>query len=196
MDLAGGLVESGLPPLAPGVEEGALDGQNAVKAGEKQRWALGLAGVGWIFEQRDQFERQAGWAEQVAGAAGFVEGREPAAEGRRILLPAAARIFSQKSRRIGAKQFVGFHGQSGQAMARAFEQSGHVPVRAGNVRPERLLLQRVQQQAAVERALFPFSADKALPVQDVGRGPGGESLGAAGAMEGELQGRGRRGRWP
>ena len=41
MNLAGGLVESGLPPDAPCIEEGALYGQDAVKAGEKQLWTLG-----------------------------------------------------------------------------------------------------------------------------------------------------------
>jgi hypothetical protein len=42
MDLVGGFFQSGLPPIAPGVEEGALDGEDAVKASEKQGWALGL----------------------------------------------------------------------------------------------------------------------------------------------------------
>jgi hypothetical protein len=74
---------SGLPPRAPGVEEGALGGQDAVKAGQKQRRSFERV----VFKQRDQFEREPGGAEQAAGAAGLVKGREPVAEGRRILLP-------------------------------------------------------------------------------------------------------------
>ena len=49
--------------------------------------------------------------------------------------------------------------------------------------PERLLLQWVQDDAAVEAALVPGVADKALPVLNVGSGPSGEPLGAPGAME-------------
>ena len=46
-DLRGRLVGNGLLPGAPGVKEAALDGQNAVKAGEQKGWALG----GFRFEQ-------------------------------------------------------------------------------------------------------------------------------------------------
>ena len=93
-DLAGWLAGSGFLPRAcgaPGVEEAALDGQNAVKAGEKERRAPGLGGR-WrlIFKERNQFQRQARRAEQVAGAAGFVKDREPGAEVLRILLPPGA----------------------------------------------------------------------------------------------------------
>jgi hypothetical protein len=47
-----------------------------------------------------------------------------------------------------------------------------------------LLLGGVQDEAAVNGALFPLGADEALPVFDVRRGPSGKALGAAGAMEG------------
>ena len=111
---------SDLPPLAPGIEDIALGGQDAVKTGQKQRRARW---PGSVFKQRNQFERQTGGAEQVAGAAGFVEGCEPFAEGRRILLPAGSGRGSQELWRVSAEQFVGIHGQAGQAVARAFEQS-------------------------------------------------------------------------
>ena len=67
--------------------------------------------------------------------------------------------------------------------ARALELRGAVPAGGHNSGPERLLLQWVQDQPAVEAALIPGVADKALPVLNVGRGPGGEPFGAAGAMK-------------
>ena len=48
----------------------------------------------------------------------------------------------------------------------------------------------VKEEPAVKRALFPFGADEGLPILDVGRGPGGKSFSAAGAMEGGSDGTG------
>jgi hypothetical protein len=83
---------------------------------------------------------------------------------------------------------VGFHGQGGQAVARAFEQSGQPPVGAGDLRPQRLLLRGVQQQAAIRlpilAARLPGGMDKALPVQNAGRGPCQQAFRPASAMEG------------
>jgi len=83
---------------------------------------------------------------------------------------------------------MGFHGQSCQAVPRAFKQGSHMAAVGGNGRPERLFLCGVEQQAAVLRTLFPSGAKKALPVLNVGRGPGGEPLGTACAMEGDGEG--------
>jgi len=79
----GRVAGNGLVPVAPGVEKGALDGENAVKSGQKQRRTRRRLG----FEQRNQLERQASGAEQATGGAGFVKGIEPVAGGCRILLP-------------------------------------------------------------------------------------------------------------
>ena len=185
------MIESGFLPWAPGVEEGALDGQAAVKTGEQERRAAGLGGAGCgVLKERDQFEGQAGRAEQVAGAAGFVKGGEPTAEGGCIVLPTGAGGRAQESGNVGAEQFVGFQGQGGEAVARAFEEGGKPAVGSGQAGPEGLLLGRVQQQAAIERARSPGGADEAIPVQDVGRGPGGEAFGLAGTMEGGAKGAG------
>ena len=81
---------------------------------------------------------------------------------------------------------MGFDGQVSQAMARAFERGGHVLACAGDFNPDGPLLRGVEQEARVfkgTRALFPGSADKGVPVLNVGGGPGGEALGAAGAVE-------------
>ena len=174
VSLSGGLMESGFLPWAPGVEKGALDGQDAVKAGEQERRTVGLAGSGrGVLKERDQLEGQAGRTEQVAGAAGFVESGEPTAEGGCIVLPTGAGGRAQEFGGVGAEQFVGFHGQGGEAVARAFKDSSEPEVRRGQAGPEGLLLGRVQQQAAIERARSPGGADEAVPVQDAGRGPGG-----------------------
>lgn len=50
--------------------------------------------------------------------------------------------------------------------------------------PERLLLDRVQNEAVAGAAVIPGVADEGMPVLNVGRRPGGEAFGAAGAMEG------------
>ena len=161
-----------------------MRGKNAVKADEEKGWARGGVRV----EQGNQFKRQAARVDQVAGATGIVKGREPAAECCRILLPGGAGGGAQEPWLIGTEQFMGFHGQAGQAMTRPVEQSGYGYVRACDASPERLLLYGVQLQAAIERTVFPGGADKAIPVQDVGRRPGGDSLGAAGAVKGGRKG--------
>ena len=91
-------------------------------------------------------------------------------------------------RRIGTEQFVGFHGQGCQAVARAFQQSGQPSVRTGDLSPERLLLRGVQQQAAVAAPHLPCGADKTLPIQHIGREPCRQAIGAACAMEGAADG--------
>src|SRR5208337_2048692 len=125
--------------------EGVLDGQDAVKAGEQKRRALG----GVRFEQGDQLKGQTGGAEKVAGAAGFVEGLEPVAEGCRILLPGCAGRRAQEAGSVRAEQLVCFHGQCGQAVAWAFKQGGGVLASAGDGGPEGFFLGWIQQQAAV-----------------------------------------------
>ena len=55
MDGFGGGAGDGLTPLAPGIEEGALDGQDSVEAGEQQGRALGVVGRGRLgLEQSGQ----------------------------------------------------------------------------------------------------------------------------------------------
>ena len=88
---------------------------------------------------------------------------------------------------------MGFRGEGSKAIARAFEQCGHVMACAGDLGPDCLLLDWIEEKARVlsgERALLPGSADEAVPILDAGRGPRGEALGAASAMEGVGDGTG------
>jgi len=104
------------------------------------------------------------------------------------VLPGGAGGGAEIARLVGAEEFVGFHGQCGEAMARAFKQSGRLAVRSGDVGPEGLFLKWIEQEAAVERALFPGGAGEGPPVENVGRGPGGVAFGLAGAVEGGGEG--------
>jgi len=79
---------------------------------------------------------------------------------------------------------VCFHGQRGEAVARAFQQRSHVSAVGGDGRPQRLFLRGIEQQASILRAFFPSRAEKAFPVLNLGCRPGGEPFGAAGAMKG------------
>ena len=79
---------------------------------------------GGILKQRNQFELEASGADQIPRAAPLVKGSQPSAEGRRILLPSAAGSRAQELGRVSAEQLVGFHGQRGQPMTRAFQQRG------------------------------------------------------------------------
>ena len=171
-------------PLAPGVEEAALHGQNPVKSGQKQRRTLCCV----RFEQRNQLLRQAAGANQTFRPACFVKGRQPAAEGRRILLPGGTGRRPQKLSRIRANQFVSLYGQCCHAMARAFQKRRQGTVLAGDLHPECLFLRGIEHKAGVGGTMLPCSADKAFPVQDVRRGPGSPPLGLTGAMEGSGKG--------
>ena len=173
LDLGGRFALGSLAPRAPRVEEVALHRQNAVKTRQKQRRTLRRLRE----EQRNQLVRQAAGADQTPRPAGFVEAPKPAAESRRVLLPTGACGRAQELRRISAQQFVRLHRQRPQPVARAFEQRGQRAVRPGDLHPQRLLLRGIQQQASVGGPLLPGSSRKALPIENVGRGPGGQPLG-------------------
>ena len=127
--------------------------------------------------------RQAAGADQTPRPAGFVEAPKPAAESRRVLLPTGACGRAQELRRISAQQFVCLHRQRPQPVARAFEQRGQRAVRPGDLHPQRLLLRGIQQQASVGGPLLPGSSGKALPIENLGRGPRGQPLGSSCLME-------------
>jgi hypothetical protein len=145
IDFPGCQVGRGLIPFAPRVEYGALDGENAVESGKKEWRSVVADGSGnWIFKELKQFDWDAGWADETARAAVFVEYSEPPAERFCIILPTDAGGRTQKPRRMVAKQFVGFHGQAREAKARAFEQAREGTISGGYGRPQGLLLGRVQ----------------------------------------------------
>ena len=186
MDLDGRKGRHSFLPTSPGVEKAALEGENAVESGQKKGRALARI----RFQHRNQFEGQPAGAEEVCADAGLVEGGEPGAEGRRVLLPRTSCFLCKENWGVRAKQLVGFHGQRGQAMARTLEQRGQRAVLGRDLDPESFFLRGVEQQAAValrRGALLPSGARKALPVLDVGNRPGGEALGLPGAMEGRNQ---------
>jgi hypothetical protein len=173
MNLARRLALGSLAPLAPGVEEAALHGQNAVKSGQKQRRTLRR-----LREQRNQLVRQAAGADQTPRPAGFVEGPKPAAEGRRILLPTgacrtAAGTAAHKRKAVRAPPSP--TPPAGGAGLRAAWPASGPPRRSPPTAPA-----PARDSAASERrrSVAPrFFADKALPIENVGRGPGGQPLG-------------------
>ena len=168
-----------LAPLPPCVEKLPLNRQNAIKTREKQRRTR----CRLCLKQRHQFEWQAAWAEQAAGAAELVESRKPTAESRRVLLPTGASWRAKELRCMGTKQTVRLHRKRRQAVARTFEQRGQRAILSGDSGPKSLFLLGIEQQATVGASLLPGVADKALPVENVGRWPGGQPFGLAGAME-------------
>src|ERR1035437_2933003 len=179
-DLFGWLAFGSFLPRAPGCEEAALHGQNAIKSGQKQRRTLCCVS----FEQRNQLVWQADGANQTFRPACLVKGRQPAAEGRRILLPGNAGRRPQKLWHIRTKQIVSLYGQCCHAMARALQQSSQIAVQPGDLYPERLFLRGIEHEAGIGGTLLPGDADKALPVENLRRGPGGQTFGLTGAMEG------------
>ena len=93
-------------------------------------------------------------------------------------------------RRIGAEQIVGFHRHGGEAANGGGQGGGKMLFAVDDLGPEGLLLGRVEQEASIEVAFLPGRAGEGLPVNNVGRGPGGESFGATPAMELGLDGAG------
>jgi hypothetical protein len=86
LNYGGRLAFGRLAPLAPCVEDLPLDREDAVKARQKQwRTFRCLRPQKW-----HQFQWQAAWAEQVAGAAKLIKSRKPTAESSCVLLPADA----------------------------------------------------------------------------------------------------------
>ena len=87
---------------------------------------------------------------------------------------------------------MGLHGEACHAVARTFEQSGHVLIGAGDVCPDGLFLERIEEQAAVAGfgEILPCGAKEGLPVEDGWGGPGCQALGAASAMKGGCEGAG------
>ena len=78
---------------------------------------------------------------------------------------------------------MSLHGQAGKTIARTLELRGIGLGGSDNSGPERLFLNRVEDEAIVGGALAPRVMDKGLPVLNVGRGPRSESFGAACTME-------------
>ncbi len=147
-DLAGGRVGRDFLPFSPGIEETALNGEDAVESGEKKGWAG--AGCWRGIEKRDQFEGEAGRAEEVCGAASRFEGGEPGAEVFGVLLPAGAGFLTEELRGISAEKLVGLHGEGGHAVAGAFEEGGHVLAGTGDggldgLLPDGLFLERIEE---------------------------------------------------
>ena len=125
--------------FAPGGEELALRGQNAIEAGQQQRRAMGVVG----FKLRGQFQRQTRHRNGVFFVAELVELRQPGVEGGRVLRPVASRVRIEQLRRIGAEQAVRIHGQRGQTLARTGQLRGQRPFGGDGFGPKRLLLLRI-----------------------------------------------------
>ncbi len=178
-DVGGCAVEGGLVPCAPRVEDTALNGQQAIEAGEHERGAFGVV----LFKKGQQFKWNAAGTDEIAGDAGLVEGPKPFAEGGGIVLPVDARRDFQQSRHVGAEQTVGFHGQGCESAARALKPAGGVAAGSDDFGPQGLLLHIVEKQASVKLALLPFRAGEAAPLDDIGCGPRFEALCASSAME-------------
>lgn len=184
-DLASRFGGDSFAPLSPGVEEAALGGEESVESDEEQR-RPGRSGA----KLRDEFEGKAGGAEQVGGAAGGVEGGKPGAEVFRVLLPGGAGGFAKELRGVGAEELMGLHGEAGHAVAGAFKQGCHVAAGADDLCPEGLLLERIEEQAAVAGGGWSGGAQESLPVVDGGGGPGLQAFIAARAVEGGGEGAG------
>lgn len=85
---------------------------------------------------------------------------------------------------------MGFHGHLGEAMARTFQQGGHMAALGDYIGPKREFLRGIEEQATVESAFFPCGTSKAVEIEDIWRGPGKLSLGLTGSMEGGSNGTG------
>lgn len=83
MDEGGGRAERECGPLAPGVEEAALCGEDAVESGKQER----RAGRGIGHENREEFQVEKSGTQQVLVKAESVKGGEPGAERGRVLVP-------------------------------------------------------------------------------------------------------------
>lgn len=105
------------------------------------------------------------------------------------MVPSGTRRAAQVVGRVGAEKVVGFHGERGHAIARAFKKSGHAFSRADEAGPERLLLQRIEDEAGFSCGgmVLPGGTEEGLEVEDRGSWPGGKALSAAFAIESALK---------
>jgi len=158
-----------------------LSGQNAVEACEHERRSTGRI----LLQRIDQLERQTRGADGVGRATDGIELPQPIAESCGILIPCGARLLVQQLRSVDADEAVRFHGQSGEPVARAGDARRFGSGSRNDSGPERVLLQGIQNDAAICAALIPCGASECMPILNERSLPGSETFGAARTVVGE-----------